>query len=689
MPTVVQSFKGVSVGTPTVFGAFTGNTTTGNAILALIWGYSGGGGTRTVTGVAVNAGAATFTKLCGISNASVPDLEIWVAYNITGGTTPRVTATFTGATAMSYPGSNIFIYEINPGAGLTLASDGTPSGAALTCVGTTGSSPAITTTGSATLIFACFSPNNSFSTGQAGWTVLSDGGSGNLGEYNTFAAPQIALKATAVNNAPADPYTSCICALSASSAGGALHFAMAIADTSTVSLTFTKSAGVIYFSFLVIDTSTVIALGFRIGLRISCQIQDTSAVTLKFGINSHFPIQIADTSLSLIGFRVAGSFPLTVIDVSTVIQIGFHLFVPTVLSFPTWIADSSTVTTGLRVKRGFSVQIADLSWLRSNFSGGSSPVSYTDVIFTNAKLNGITANKLNKLRDDFNAAIGSGGGTAGPPGPTGPTGPVGATGPQGPVGPASTVPGPAGVTGPQGPKGDSGADSTVPGPAGPAGPAGPTGADSTVPGPQGPKGDTGLTGPTGPTGAASTVPGPAGSTGATGAQGPKGDPGTTGATGPQGPIGLTGPAGTPGATGPQGPTGATGPQGVPGTGANPGTWTSLSLGSGWTVPVQAQYRVEINGAVSTVYFRGMIQAAYSAMGTTAFTVPAGAQPSMTRGCVLAGAQNTGTASDVASFIVSISTGGNCIIFFLSAGPFVWADPAQTQQVYLDGLSYSL
>ena len=215
------------------------------------------------------------------------------------------------------------------------------------------------------------------------------------------------------------------------------------------------------------------------------------------------------------------------------------------------------------------------------------PSAYTEVSFSNAKLNGITANKLNLLRDDLSKAIGSGGGTAGPPGPQGPTGPPGATGPQGPPGAASTVPGPAG------PKGD--------------------------------KGDTGAQG----------VPG------------------------------------------------------TPGVSANPGVWTNLSPGSGWSMPVQAQYRVEINGAVSTVYFRGMIQAAYSAMGTAAFTVPAGAQPSTPRRCLLAGAQATGNPVDVASYIASISSAGVATIFFLGGGPFVWADPSQTQQVYLDGLSYSL
>ena len=239
----------------------------------------------------------------------------------------------------------------------------------------------------------------------------------------------------------------------------------------------------------------------------------------------------------------------------------------------------------------------------------SSP--YTDVTFSNSKLTPNLANKLNMLRDDLSAAIGSGGGTAGPPGPTGPPGPKGDTGPQGPPGAASTVPGPAGPTGPAG---------------------------------------------------------------ATGAQGPQGVPGPTGATGPQGPIGNTGPQG---------------PQGVPGTSANPGVWTSLSLGTGWTAPAQAQYRVEVNGAVSTVFFRGLIQAAYSALGTTAFTVPSAAQPSISRGIVLAGAQATGTPSDVASYIAQVGSSGVCTIYFLGAGPFVWADPAQVQQVYLDSLSYSL
>lgn len=125
------------------------------------------------------------------------------------------------------------------------------------------------------------------------------------------------------------------------------------------------------------------------------------------------------------------------------------------------------------------------------------------------------------------------------------------------------------------------------------------------------------------------------------------------------------------------------------TGVTPGAWTNVTLGSGWTAPTQAQYRIEINGAVSTVYFRGMVQAAYSGLGTTAFTVPVGAQPSMTRACVLGGMQNTGTATDVASYIASVSSAGVCTVYPLTAGPFIWFDPSQVQLVYLDGLTYSL
>lgn len=85
----------------------------------------------------------------------------------------------------------------------------------------------------------------------------------------------------------------------------------------------------------------------------------------------------------------------------------------------------------------------------------------------------------------------------------------------------------------------------------------------------------------------------------------------------------------------------------------------------------------------------MLSAAYSALGGTAFTLPVGAQPSVQRSNVLAGAQATGTPSDVASYVATVSPAGVCIIYPLGAGPFCWFDPSQAQQIYLDGLVYSL
>lgn len=122
---------------------------------------------------------------------------------------------------------------------------------------------------------------------------------------------------------------------------------------------------------------------------------------------------------------------------------------------------------------------------------------------------------------------------------------------------------------------------------------------------------------------------------------------------------------------------------------DPGTWTILPLAAGWTAPIQAQYRVQVIGSVSTVFYRGMIQAAFSSLGIPAFTVPANGRPSMTRSAVLGGAQSTGTPSDIASYLASITASGVCTLYFLVGASFVWADPSKTQQVNLDGLFYSL
>lgn len=123
---------------------------------------------------------------------------------------------------------------------------------------------------------------------------------------------------------------------------------------------------------------------------------------------------------------------------------------------------------------------------------------------------------------------------------------------------------------------------------------------------------------------------------------------------------------------------------------DPGTWTVLPLAAGWSAPSQGQYRIQVIGAVSTVFYRGMIQAAYSALGAgPAFTAPIGARPSVPRALVLGGAQSTGTPSDIACYLASITAAGVCTFSFLCGASFVWADPSKVQQVNLDGLFYSL
>ena len=121
-----------------------------------------------------------------------------------------------------------------------------------------------------------------------------------------------------------------------------------------------------------------------------------------------------------------------------------------------------------------------------------------------------------------------------------------------------------------------------------------------------------------------------------------------------------------------------------------GTWTTLSAASGWSAgSITPQYRVETIGSVKSVYCRGIMQALYTALGTTAFTLPSAAFPSAIRSMTLSGAQNTGTAGDVTAYIATITTSGVVTIYFLGGSAFVYADKSQTNLVYLDGLIFSL
>jgi hypothetical protein len=123
---------------------------------------------------------------------------------------------------------------------------------------------------------------------------------------------------------------------------------------------------------------------------------------------------------------------------------------------------------------------------------------------------------------------------------------------------------------------------------------------------------------------------------------------------------------------------------APGGTVNPGTWTNLSYGTGWTQNTTAQYRVEVNGTFQKVICQGIINYA-SGAASLAFTLPAGARPSVARGCALAGFDSSG---DVQLFQAVIALSGTVNIYPIARQNFVWPS-ATNGSVYLDSLSFAL
>jgi hypothetical protein len=117
---------------------------------------------------------------------------------------------------------------------------------------------------------------------------------------------------------------------------------------------------------------------------------------------------------------------------------------------------------------------------------------------------------------------------------------------------------------------------------------------------------------------------------------------------------------------------------------NPGTWTNLTYGTGWTQNTTAQYRVETNGSFQKVIGQGIINYA-SGAASLAFTLPAGARPGVTRGCVLAGFDSSG---DVLLFSAKVSTAGAVTILPMVRQSFAWPS-ATNGSVYLDNLTFAL
>jgi hypothetical protein len=124
--------------------------------------------------------------------------------------------------------------------------------------------------------------------------------------------------------------------------------------------------------------------------------------------------------------------------------------------------------------------------------------------------------------------------------------------------------------------------------------------------------------------------------------------------------------------------------GVGGVAINPGTWTPLTYGTGWSQLSSANFRIETIGTIQMVYAQGLI-AYVAGAAPLAFTLPTGARPSIARGCILAGYDSTG---DVMSHHASVGTDGTVNIRAIARQAFVWPS-ATNGNVYLDSLSFAL
>jgi hypothetical protein len=121
-----------------------------------------------------------------------------------------------------------------------------------------------------------------------------------------------------------------------------------------------------------------------------------------------------------------------------------------------------------------------------------------------------------------------------------------------------------------------------------------------------------------------------------------------------------------------------------GGGVSSGSWTALSYATGWSEGTVARYRIETNGAFVKVIAEGIIAYAAGA-ASLAFTLPAGAQPSVQRGCALAGYDSSG---DVQLFQAVIATSGAVNIYPIARQAFVWPS-ATNGNVYLDNLTFAI
>lgn len=211
----VQDLSGSATSGTTVTKALA-NTTTGNAIYALVTLYTGGA--DTVSGVTYNGSAMTLL-IEQAGNASASEISIWYLHNITGATTPSVIATRTSGTVQAF---DIRVLELS-GMPTTFTADGTAAKA------TTGNSspmatPAITTTGSNTIIFGLLSPFGTGTAGETGWHPTVTTAATSVFNYEIVTSAQTALTSTGTQTGGSQ-YFALIAGSAGSSGGGTVALA--------------------------------------------------------------------------------------------------------------------------------------------------------------------------------------------------------------------------------------------------------------------------------------------------------------------------------------------------------------------------------------------------------------------------------------------------------------------------------
>ena len=110
----------------------------------------------------------------------------------------------------------------------------------------------------------------------------------------------------------------------------------------------------------------------------------------------------------------------------------------------------------------------------------------------------------------------------------------------------------------------------------------------------------------------------------------------------------------------------------PGTGdvtvsgtTDPGTWTTPSFSTGWSDGGSCAYRINATGTIKTIFARGIASQ-------------------------VAGYQNeSDSTQSLVLYGVTVSTAGAVNIYPIIKNNAVWTSSAQSQSVYLDGLTFSL